>query len=220
MANPEIQMQTAPAALAGGGGGPQSGQAAGSNGPAAAPAPGRVIVNPISGERIAIRVSGAQTGGKLLVFDLFLPPGAHVPARHVHPVQVEQFTVVSGLMRFRIGRLCRRIILAHPGETMCVPAGTAHWFGNPGPGWSHAHVQVRPALRMEELFEMTGQLSLAGHLGHTQLPRLTDLAHVVVEYQREVAVPNMPGFLVMLLLAPLAWLGRRRLRNADQESTG
>src|SRR5690348_8105757 len=63
------------------------------------PPEGRVIVNPISGERIIIRESGAQTNGRLLVFDLYLPPGAHVPARHVHPVQEERFTVVSGLMR-------------------------------------------------------------------------------------------------------------------------
>ncbi len=60
---------------------------------------GRVIVNPISGERVVIRVSGAQTGGELLIFDLYLPPGAHVPARHVHPVQEEQFTVLAGQMK-------------------------------------------------------------------------------------------------------------------------
>jgi quercetin dioxygenase-like cupin family protein len=181
----------------------------------------RVIVNPISGERIAIRLSGAETGGKLLAFDLFLPPGAHVPAGHVHPIQEEQFTVVSGLMRFRIGRLGRRNILAHPGETIRVPAGTAHWFGNPGAKMAHARVEVRPALRTGELFQMTGKLSLVGHLGRTQLPRLTDLAHVVLEYQREVAVPNVPGVLVTLLLAPLARVGRRR-READarRRSTG
>src|SRR5205085_11403110 len=86
---------------------------------------GRVIDNPISGERMVIRESGAQTGGRLLSFDLFLPPGGHVPARHVHPIQVEQFTVVAGRMRFRLGR---RTILAHPGDTVLVPAGTAHWF--------------------------------------------------------------------------------------------
>ena len=61
---------------------------------------GRVIDNPISGERIVIRESGVQTGGRLLSFDLFLPPGGHVPARHVHPIQEEQFTVVAGRMRF------------------------------------------------------------------------------------------------------------------------
>ncbi|HZC80007.1 MAG TPA: cupin domain-containing protein [Ktedonobacterales bacterium] len=182
------------------------------------PAEGHVIVNPISGERVVIRVSGAETGGELLVFDLYLPPGAHVPARHVHPVQEEQFTVLAGQMRFRVGRLGRRSILAHAGETVRVPAGTAHWFGNPGPQTSHARVEVRPALRMEELFETTEAIGQADRRGGTRPPRLTDLAHVVLEFQREVAVPHVPAFLVNVLLAPLAWLGRRRVRAAQSES--
>ncbi len=72
----------------------------------------REIHNPVSGERIVIRESGAQTGGELLSFDLHLPPGAHVPASHVHPAQEERFTVVAGRMRFRLGG---RAMLADPG---------------------------------------------------------------------------------------------------------
>ncbi|MDE3229006.1 MAG: cupin domain-containing protein [Chloroflexota bacterium] len=171
---------------------------------------GRVIVNPISGERIVIQVSGEETGGKLLVFDLYLPPGAHVPARHTHPAQEERFTVVSGRMRFRIGRVGWRSILAGPGEAIRVPAGTAHWFGNPGPRMSHARVEVRPALRMQELFEATEAIGIAyPHQAGRRL-RLTDLARVALEFQREVAVPNVPTFLVRILLTPVAWASRRR----------
>jgi quercetin dioxygenase-like cupin family protein len=175
-------------------------------------AEGRVIVNPVSGERIVIRVSGAQTGGALLVFDLYLPPGGHVPAGHVHPLQEERFTVVAGQMRFRIGRLGRRrVILARPGETVRVPVGTAHWFGNPGAQLAHARVQVRPALRMEELFEMTATIGEAeGNRFQVALARLTELACVVFEFRREVVAPHVPAFLVNALLRPIAWLGQRR----------
>jgi quercetin dioxygenase-like cupin family protein len=176
------------------------------------PSEGHVIVNPMSGERIVVRESGAQTNGRLLAFDLFLPPGGHVPAAHVHPIQEERFTVVSGLMRFRLGRFGRRTILTHPGETVLLPAGTAHWFGNAGAQVAHARVEVRPALRMEELFETTEAISRVGHMGGARLPRLTDLARVVIEFQQEVAVPHVPAFLTKALLAPLAWLGRRRAR--------
>src|SRR3569623_2616746 len=48
---------------------------------------GHVLENPISGERIVIRESGAQNGGRLLAFALSLPPGGPVPARHVPPAQ-------------------------------------------------------------------------------------------------------------------------------------
>ncbi len=167
---------------------------------------GRVIVNPISGERIVVRQSGAETGGKLFSFDLYLPPGGHVPASHVHPVQEEQFTVIEGQMRFRLGR---QTIVARPGETVIVPPGTAHWFGADGGQAAHAYVETRPALRMEEFFAENEALSLAGRLGGTRLPRLTDLARILLEFRREVAIPYAPAFLVKVALTPLAWLGRR-----------
>jgi quercetin dioxygenase-like cupin family protein len=167
----------------------------------------RVIDNPISGERIVIRESGAQTDGRLLAFDLYLPARAHVPAAHAHPEQEERFTVVSGRMRFRLGR---RTIVAGVGETIVVPPGTGHWFGNAGPEVAHARVEVRPALRMEEFFEMTEAMAGAGRFLGTRLPRLTDLALVLLEFQREVAVPDVPAFLVRLVLTPLAWLARLR----------
>ena len=172
-------------------------------------AAGRVIENPVSGERIVIRRSGAETGGELLAFDLYLPPGCHVPARHAHPIQQERFEMVAGLMRFRLGR---RAMLVHPGETLVIPPGTAHWFGNAGPQiFAHARVEVRPALRMEELFEATEAIGRddGGRPGrHPRRPRLADLARLVLEYQREVAVPDVPAFAVRVMLAPLVWLGR------------
>jgi quercetin dioxygenase-like cupin family protein len=176
-----------------------------------APVAGRVIDNAVSGERIVIRKSGAQTDGRVLSFDLYLPPGAHVPAGHVHPVQEERFTVVAGEMRFRLGR---RSVLASPGETVRVPPGTPHWFGNAGQDVALTRVEVRPALRMEELLHWTGQLGVAGYLPGTHLPRPSDLALVLLEFQRELAVPNVPAFLVRAVMAPLAWRARRRVRAA------
>ena len=166
---------------------------------------GRVIENPISGERIVIRQSGAETGGALLSFDLFLPPGAHVPARHVHPEQEERFTVLEGQMRFRLGR--RRIVAA-AGDTVAVPRGTAHWFGNDGPDAAHALVEVRPALRMQQVFEMSEAMGSAGRLLGTRLPRPVQLAAYLLEFQRELAVPGVPRRLLRAVLAPLARLSR------------
>lgn len=180
---------------------------------APAAAAGRLIENPVSGERIVIRRSGASTGGRLLVFDLYLPPGGHVPAGHVHPVQEERFTVVEGRMRFRLAG--RRAVVAGPGDTVVVPPRTAHWFGNAGPGEAHARVEVRPALRMEEFFEATEAMARAGHLLGTRLPRPWDLAAVLLEYRREVAVPHVPEVVVRLAAGALAWAAhaaRRRSR--------
>src|SRR5262249_27847268 len=109
---------------------------------------GQVIENPMSGERIVIVQSGEETHGQLLAFDLFLPPGGHVPAAHTHPNQEEHFSVVEGTLRFRIGR---REVLATPGDAVTIKPGTPHWFGNRGRCIARVRVEVRPALRMEEL---------------------------------------------------------------------
>lgn len=169
---------------------------------------GRVIENPVSGERIIIRESGERNGGERLVFDLYLPPGGHVPAGHIHPHQEERFTILAGQMRFRLGL---RHMLAHPGDTIIIPRGSAHWFGAHGPEGAHARVEVRPALRMQELFEETERL-----VQGARLTRLANLARIVREFQREVAVPYAPSRLVRAALAPLAWLARPRSPGAAE----
>jgi quercetin dioxygenase-like cupin family protein len=167
----------------------------------------REIVNRFNGERVVIRTSGAETGGHLLVFDLYLPPAAHVPARHVHPIQTEQFTVLAGRMRFVLGRQC---IQAVAGDTVLVPPGTPHWFGNAGPETARARVEVRPALRTEALLAASAALAETAGVFGTRLPRLSDLARFLLEFQREVAVPDVPAAVVRAVLAPLARIGRNR----------
>jgi quercetin dioxygenase-like cupin family protein len=164
-----------------------------------------VIDNPLSGERIVIRTSAAQSGGQLLAFDLFLPPGGHVPARHLHPQQEEHFTVMDGQMRFQFGR---QNVLLSRGESLRIPAGTAHWFGNPGPAESHARVEVRPALRMQELLEVSRHLAQTSRLPGTRLPGPSALARILVEFQAELAVPHIPALLLKAFLIPLSWLAR------------
>jgi hypothetical protein len=127
----------------------------------------------------------------------------------VHPVQEERFTIMAGQMRFRLGG---RTIVAHPGESVVVPQGKAHWFGNAGAGVVHARVEVRPALRMQEMFEALGDegADMRASSGH---PGLMRLAGILLEFQREVAAPHVPAFLSRVLLTPLAWLERRRGRR-------
>jgi quercetin dioxygenase-like cupin family protein len=181
-----------------------------------APDAPRVIVNPISGERIVIRESSEQTHGERLSFDLYLPPGGHVPARHTHPVQEERFMVVAGVMRFQ---LRGKTVVAQPGEVVVVPPRTPHWFGNAGDGVAQARVEVRPALRMEEVFEASATMGHIGSIFGTHLPQLTDLARFLLEFQRELAVPHVPPAVTRAAMAPIAWLGRRQAAKAAHGSS-
>jgi quercetin dioxygenase-like cupin family protein len=165
-----------------------------------------VIRNPISGERIVIRTHGEETNGELLIFDLYLPPSKQVPSRHTHPIQEERFTILAGTMRFRLGW---RTILANLGDIVVVPPGVAHWFGNAGPGEAHARVEVRPALRMEALFATTAAVEVGeSHSVRTWLRQLPTLARLLIEFQHEVAAPDLPAWLVQPILSLIARLGR------------
>lgn len=177
-----------------------------------------VIHNPISGEKIIVQTSGAETNGELLVFDLFLPPGKQVPSRHAHPHMEETFTILQGVMLFKLGR---KTILAHPGDTVTVPRGVAHWFGNRGAEEAVARVTARPALRMEEMFEATAAMQVGdAHSLLARIRQLPALAGVVVEFRREVTMPLLPQWLVIPLLRAVAAFRRpsRRPRPRPTEA--
>lgn len=168
---------------------------------------GQIFDNPISGERITFRKTAADTDGQLLVVDLELSPDGHVPGAHVHPVQEERFEVTQGTMKFRKGM---RTITAHAGDTVVVPPGTVHRFENVGDVPARARVEVRPALRMEELFETAVGLAKDGRTTARGMPYPLELALFMRAFDAEVRAPFVPRGLVRGVMAPLAWLARRR----------
>ena len=169
--------------------------------------PEHVIENPLSGEQITIRRTAADTGGAVLEWELLLAPGGQVPSSHAHPEQEEVFTVLAGQMRFRVGV---RRVLANPGDTVRIPPGTVHHFANAGNQPARVAVRTSPALSMQELLETAAALAQEQHAAARRLPRPTDLALFMRDFEREVRAPYLPAPLVRAVLAPLARLATRR----------
>ncbi len=168
--------------------------------------PGDTVTNPVTGERFTFTHTAASTGGDLLAFDFALRPGGAVPIAHVHPAQTERFAVVAGRMRFRLGR---RTVDAGPGDVVEVTPGVAHAFANAGDEEARVHVEVRPALAMEEMFADVVALARAGRMTRRGLPRSPlQLAKLATTYDREAHAPIIGRRLQRLLLAPLAALAR------------
>jgi quercetin dioxygenase-like cupin family protein len=168
--------------------------------------PGDTVTNPVTGERFTFTHTAASTGGELLASDFALKPGGAVPIAHVHPVQTERFAVVSGRMRFRVGR---RRVEAGPGDVVEVAPGVAHAFANAGDEEARLRVEVRPALAMEEMFADVVTLARAGRMTRRGLPRSPlQLAKLAMTYDREAYAPLIGRRLQRLLLAPLAALTR------------
>jgi quercetin dioxygenase-like cupin family protein len=169
---------------------------------------GQILVNPASGERITFVHTAAETGGELVAIRLELPPGGRVPGGlHTHPLQEERFEVLEGTMHFRMRR---RLIVAGPGKVVVVPPQVAHDFANAGRETAVVRVDIRPALKMEQLFETAVALAEEGRTMLNGIPRPLDLALFTREFEQEVKAAFPPLWLQRLALAPLARLARRR----------
>lgn len=175
-------------------------------------------MNPLSGERIVIHTSAAETGGRLLEWELLLAPGGRVPSSHAHPEQQERFTVLEGRMRFRLGW---RRVLAGPGDTVVVEPGTVHSFANAGREPVRVAVQTRPALDMEALLATAAMMARDQQAAARRIPRLVDLVLFMCDFEREVRAPVLPAAPVRAVTRALARLARasgadaryRRLRD-------
>ncbi len=173
---------------------------------------GQTVENPVTGEHIVFKQTSADTNGELVAIDLTLPPDGHVPGTHIHPLQEEKFIVTSGRMKFRMGM---KTVYADAGETVTVPAGKIHNFANAGDEPSVCRVEIRPALKMEQLFETTVRLAEEGRTNKKGMPKPLDLALFVEEFKDEVKAPFPPAWFVRLVMSPLRAMARRR----DQRRT-
>jgi quercetin dioxygenase-like cupin family protein len=168
---------------------------------------GQTLENPITDERIIFHKTAADTDGELLAIDLILAPDGHVPGAHVHPSQEERFEVISGTMKFRLGR---KKIIANAGDVVVVPPGAVHKFANAGDETARVRVEVRPALKMEQLFETTVALAHEGRTNGKGMPKPLDLALFVHEDEDEVHAPFPPAPVVKAAMAPLVWIAKHR----------
>jgi quercetin dioxygenase-like cupin family protein len=170
--------------------------------------PGQTLENPVTGERFTFTDTAASTNGELLGFDFALRVGGAVPIPHVHPIQTERFEVLSGRMRFRIGLRTR---IAGPGDIVEVQPGVMHSFANAGDEEARLHVEVRPALAMEEMFAEVIAMAQAGQMTRRGLPRSPlALASLARRYDREAHAPLIGVGIQRLLLAPLLFAGHHQ----------
>jgi mannose-6-phosphate isomerase-like protein (cupin superfamily) len=121
-----------------------------------------VLVNALAGERVVFHSHADDTDGELLRFDLVLTKVGGSPPAHIHLRQSEEFNVRVGAIRVMIADEDR---VLRADERALVPAGTAHRWWNAGPGDALVSVEMRPALRFEELLEEAFRLADEGKFG-------------------------------------------------------
>jgi quercetin dioxygenase-like cupin family protein len=166
---------------------------------------GDTIENPVTGERIVFHQTSRETNGEAVVFETFVQPHGFVAAAHVHPKQEERFEIVSGTLGLNVDG---EEIVAGPGETVTIPAGTPHRFSNAGDDEVRFRCEVRPALQFEQLLETMFALAADGKTNRKGMPNPLRLAVIARAHFDVVRLPFPPAFLQRIGLTLGAPLGR------------
>ncbi len=174
---------------------------------------GEVYEHPI--ERMVVRVGTAESQGRELIAEFYVPANAPGVPLHLHPQAEETLTVIHGKVEILLARGERKIL--GPGERVHIPPKTVHSWRPLGEG-VRILGEVRPGARFEEMWRQFMGLSQDGKLGPrgNQLPFLQAMV-MIREFSDVMALAGPPVFLQQLMAAVLAPIGRLRGYRAKYE---
>jgi mannose-6-phosphate isomerase-like protein (cupin superfamily) len=166
---------------------------------------GDVFENPITGERVVVRVGTEESGGDLLVADLYVRPGGAVTGEHVHTRIEEWFTVRQGRVVFRLDG---RESIARPNVRLHLPAGVAHDWWNAGEEEGHVVVEVAPGRRFEEMIKNLYGFAQDGKTDARGMPGLLQATLFAGEFEDVLHFTKPPRPVQKILFAALAPIAR------------
>ncbi len=166
---------------------------------------GEVFENPVTGERVVVRVGTEESGGDLLVADLYVRPGGAVAGEHVHARIEEWFTVQKGRIGFRLDG---RESIARPNMRLHLPAGVAHDWWNAGEEEARVMVEVRPGARFEEMIKNLYGLAQDGKTDAKGMPNLLQAALFAREFEDVLWFTKPPRPAQKFLFTALAPVAR------------
>ena len=166
---------------------------------------GEVFENPVTGERVVVRVGTEESGGELLVADLYVRPGGAVAGEHVHARIEEWFTVQEGRIGFRLDG---RESIARPNVRLHLPAGVAHDWWNAGEEAARVVVEVRPGTRFEEMIKNLYGLAQDGKTDAKGMPNLLQAALFAREFEDVLWFTKPPRPVQKVLFTALAPVAR------------
>jgi quercetin dioxygenase-like cupin family protein len=169
---------------------------------------GDAVANAVTGERIVVRVTTAESGGERFEIERFVPPDGPPHPEHLHPHQESIITVVKGVCALRLGGDVR---VAVPGDRLVVAPGVPHQVWNAGGDTLHLRIEKRPGLESSErLVVAMCDLAAAGHTDAHGMPRLLQQAVMIPAYADAVRLVSPPWAVQRALCAVLGPVARAR----------
>ncbi len=146
-----------------------------------------------------------QPDGENLIVDVWLEPDGGLPP-HLHPRQVERWSVVEGRAGFRLGD---EELVLEPGDgEVVVEPGTVHGITSVSADDAHLRCLAIPALRLQEFLEESVRAADEGMFTSRGMPRglrgARWAARFLKEYRDETVFISPPQFVQRVLIALLA----------------
>ena len=179
---------------------------------------GDALVNAVTGERIVIRATAAETGGERFVVERYLPPDRPPHPEHVHPCQESVVTILKGVCGLKLEGAVR---VAVPGERVIVARSLPHQIWNAGGDTLHLSVEKRPALESSErlVVALVG-LAAAGQTDARGMPGLLQQAVMIPAYADAVRLVSPPWPVQRVLCGLLGPVARARGYRAVPDEPG
>jgi quercetin dioxygenase-like cupin family protein len=149
------------------------------------------------GIRVIFLRTGADTGGELVEYDVVGRSRGFTTQAHLHPKQSERHEVLAGSIRITMNGVDHEL---GPGESILIPAGTAHRQLFTGEGEGRVRVQLRPAMRTAQLIERLAEFSRDGQLTKSGYPKPGAATQIILDFPEEGYAP-WPPFPVQRKLA-------------------
>jgi quercetin dioxygenase-like cupin family protein len=138
------------------------------------------------GSAYVVTRPSAETDGAYVEMEFVLPSGCVPPPPHVHPHQVEEYTVLEGSFEVLVDGAWSTL---GAGESASVPREALHTFRNRSGAVVRVRNRHRPAMRFEEFIERMSRALRTAGITRKRDPRIyMCLSKVMLEFD-ETLVP-------------------------------
>lgn len=144
-----------------------------------------------------------DTGGALFEMGYTMAPGAAIADEHSHPEQQMTIAVIAGTLTCTIDGVDEKVAA---GQTATIPAGAAHFQRNDTDDDVEAIERYRPALQMQEFFEVLIGWANDGKTDERGMPSLLRRAVMHRFFRRSIRSTSRRRNVEARLLAPIGLL--------------